>query len=135
MLKKFLLWLNSFFVAKQKGVYSSYMGSPTIRNYIDDLTVPVLLESARLDHLKTLNPTAYVEEIIAIIIKDIRMNYDLDYGYDYLIPNRLSEILQDSLVKETVVNTFKENRVFVKFVDGSDEIPLPFLKVYLLESN
>ena len=135
MFKKFLIWLNSFFIQQKNGLHSSYLGSAEIREYVEeDPLYPVLQESARLDALKISDINKYLDEIVQLSIVDIHKKIVPTYGYDFIISERLAEMLQNSTMYSNVINTFKYKGLFVTFVNGSEEIPLPFLKVYLLES-
>lgn len=136
MFKNFLIWLNSFFVKKKVGLYSTYVGNADIRNYIaEDPTTQVLLDSARLDLLKINNLEGYLKEIVQTSLKDISKKLVPNSGYDLVASERLVEMLQDESLISLVISTFKTQGFFVSLVNGSDEIPRPFFKVYLLESN
>ena len=135
MFKKFLIWINSFFYQKKNGLHTSYLGSPDIRQYVEeDPLSPVLTDSARLDNLKQGNIDKYLAEVIQISVLDIRKKVIPNYGYDFIVSERLAELLQIVNLLPVVIEAFKKEGLFVSFINGSDEIPLPFLKVYLLES-
>lgn len=135
MFKKFLIWINSFFYQKKYGLHSSYIGSTDIREYVEENPLtPVLKDSARLDNLKVDNLDDYIAEVISISLLDIRKKVVPSFGYDFIVSERLAELLQTTNLLPVVIASFKQEGLFVTFVNGSDEIPLPFLKVYLLES-
>lgn len=135
MFRNFLIWLNSFF-AKKEGLYSSYVCYPEIRNYIkEDPTTQVLLDSARLDLLKINNLEGYLKEIVQTSLKDISKKLVPNSGYDLVASKRLNELLQQTHLTPLIISAFKAQGFFVSLVNRSDEIPRPFFKVYLMESN
>ena len=115
MFKNFLIWLNSFFVKKKVGLYSTYVGNADIRNYIaEDPTTQVLLDSARLDLLKINNLEGYLKEIVQTSIKDISKKLVPNSGYDLVASERLGEMYKIGITTN-LYNRLKSLKSLFKF--------------------